>query len=110
MAGPPSPANLAGLKSSLTKEKPLNSSWLMLRNTSWLTGVSVGSSLVKSWSKLFTSRLVFCRRGERGGDSPAHHHQPATQRRPLLHTANCSYPCVSMKFLAVLTWRGTCLK
>jgi len=42
-------------KSSLIKEKPANSSWLMALMMAGSTGVSVGSSEVKSLSKLAVS-------------------------------------------------------
>ena len=48
------------LNSKLTYEKPLNSSWLIALTTSWLIGVSVGSSLVNSASKLTGSLRPFC--------------------------------------------------
>ena len=37
----------------------MNSSWLICLTMTSSVGVNTGSSLVKSWSKLFTSRFVF---------------------------------------------------
>ena len=47
-------------KFGLTYEKELNSSWFMFAITFLSVGVSLGSSLVKSVSKLPTSVLDFC--------------------------------------------------
>lgn len=46
-------------KSGLTKEKPLNSSCAIVLMIEGSVGVKTGSSLVKSWSKLLTSRRFF---------------------------------------------------
>lgn len=46
-------------KSSLTKVKPWNSSWLMALTTTGSIGVSCGSSDVKSLSKLVASVGAF---------------------------------------------------
>lgn len=56
-------------------------------------GVSTGSSLVKSWSKLFTSRLVFC------GDSKTHIGD-TSESALCCHLVVVKQPCFSRCFTA----------